>query len=191
MCADTKLVACWDVGDRNAGAAYEFMQDLAGRLTHRIQLTTHGHSAYLNAVEGAVGLDVDYAMLVKRYGEEPAREKRYSPAVRLGATKQRTVGNPKAGHITSHVERQNLTMRMSMLRFTRLTNAFSRKVENLAHVVGLRDMYYNFVRISRCASARHDCRHDGQAVDRQDIAEMADAAAPKPGKRGPYKKRRD
>ncbi len=192
MCADTKIVACWHVGDRNAGAAHEFMQDLAGRLRNRVQLTTDGHGAYLNAVEGAFGLDVDYAMLVKRYGEEPAAEKRYSPAVCVGATKQRIVGNPKAGHIsTSYVERQNLTMRMHMRRFTRLTNAFSRKVENLAHAVSLHYMFYNFVRIHKTLriTPAMAAGVTKKLWTVQDIVEMADAAAPKPGKRGPYKKR--
>lgn len=192
MCADTKIVPCWHVGDRNADAAYEFMSDLAGRLTNRVQLTTDGHGAYLNAVDGTFGLDVDYGMLVKRYGEEPAGQKRYSPAVCLGATKERIVGNPDPKHIsTSFVERQNLTMRMSMRRFTRLTNAFSKKVENLAHAVSLHYMHYNFVRIHK--TLRVTPAMAAGTTDKlwtvQDIAEMADAAAPKPSKRGPYKKR--
>ncbi len=146
--ADTKLIASWVVGGRDAGTAYEFMQDVASRLRYRVQLTTDGHKPYLNAVEDAFGADIDYATLTKIYGEDSNPEKRYSPAVCLGCKSDVVSGTPDPKHIsTSYVERQNLTMRMSMRRFTRLTNAFSKKVENHAAAVALYFMYYNFGRV--------------------------------------------
>lgn len=148
MDADSKMVVSWLVGQRDAGYATEFINDVAGRLATRIQLTTDGHRTYLEAVEGAFGADVDYAMLVKLYGEAPEAEKRYSPAQCIGCHKTRIEGNPDPRHIsTSFIERQNLTMRMSMRRFTRLTNAFSKKVENLEAAVALHFMWYNFGRV--------------------------------------------
>ncbi len=148
ICADTKLVPSFLVGGRDAGYATEFLQDLAGRLANRVQLTSDGHKPYLEAVEDAFGADIDYAMLVKHYGSAPEGEKRYSPAVCTGATQKAITGKPDEAHIsTSYVERQNLTMRMSMRRFTRLTNAFSKKIDNHRHSIALHFMYYNFARI--------------------------------------------
>lgn len=150
ICADTKLVPCWLVGTRNARFATEFMHNLAGRLSNRVQLTTDGHRAYLEAVQGAFGADIDYGMLIKMYGQDTAGEKRYSPAKIVGARCGTVIGNPDKTYIsTSFAERQNLTMRMSMRRFTRLTNAFSKKVENLQHAVSLHFMYYNFGRVHK------------------------------------------
>jgi IS1 family transposase len=149
MCADTKLIASWIVGKRDAGTAHALIQDLAGRLAHRVQLTTDGNRVYLQAVEDAFGTEIDYAMLVKVYGPE-SDERRYSPPVVLAAIPQAITGNPDPAHIsTSYVERQNLTMRMQMRRFTRLTNAFSKKVENHAAAVSLHFMHYNFARIHK------------------------------------------
>ncbi|MEW6531005.1 MAG: IS1 family transposase [Thermodesulfobacteriota bacterium] len=148
ICADTKLVPAWLVGDRTAETALIFMTDLASRLRGRVQLTSDGYKAYLEAVEGAFGCDIDYAQLQKIYGIDAEGERRYSPPKCIGAKRRKISGNPDPDHIsTSYAERQNLTMRMSMRRFTRLTNAFSKKVENLSRAVSLHFMYYNFARI--------------------------------------------
>jgi len=148
--ADTKLVPSWRVGDRSLHTARDFVDDLASRLTNRVQITTDGHRPYLEAIEGAFGADVDYAMLVKLYGADPAGEKRYSPAECIGIRKTRIEGSPDPNHIsTSFAERNNLTMRMSIRRFTRLTNAFSKKIENHALSVALHYMNYNFCRLHK------------------------------------------
>jgi IS1 family transposase len=147
--ADTKLCLSYFVGGRDAGCAYEFMQDCADRIKGRVQVTTDGHRAYLEAVEGAFGMDVDYAQLQKIYGAPTdAEQRRYSPAKCIGADMKVVSGNPDPKHVsTSYVERQNLSMRMSIRRFTRLTNAFSKKVENHAAAVTIWFMYYNFCRV--------------------------------------------
>jgi len=154
--ADTKLVPSWYVGARDAYAAQAFISDLALRLANRVQLTTDGHRPYLDAVEQAFGADIDYAMLVKIYGDAPGQG-RYSPGECKGAVKRRIEGRPISEHIsTSYAERQNLSMRMGMRRFTRLTNAFSKKVENHAYNIAIYFMHYNFVRIHqtlRCTPA--------------------------------------
>jgi IS1 family transposase len=151
ICADTKIVPSWLVANRSADAAKVFIDDLAGRLANRVQVTTDGHNAYVQAIENAFGSEVDYAMLWKLYGNEGMPKdaaRRYSPSEVTGAKKIRISGKPDVDHVsTSHAERQNLTMRMSMRRFTRLTNAFSKKVDNLAAAVALHFMYYNFGRI--------------------------------------------
>ncbi|MGB7991814.1 MAG: IS1 family transposase [Candidatus Methylophosphatis roskildensis] len=151
--ADTKLVPCWHVANRGAEAAKQFIGDLASRLTNRVQLTTDGHHVYIDAVEAAFGGDIDYAMLIKVYGSDgqtPEDQRRYSPAECAGTEKRRINGDPNKWDIsTSYVERQNLTMRMHMRRFTRLTNAFSKKLENHMHAISLHFMYYNFCRIHK------------------------------------------
>ncbi|HTQ62631.1 MAG TPA: hypothetical protein VMI32_20565 [Candidatus Solibacter sp.] len=149
LCADTKLICSWKIGTRGASTAYALMHDLAGRLAHRIQLTTDGHRVYADAVESAFGSEIDYAMLVKIYGaDREDSEARYSPAERMGCRTIPMSGNPKARDIsTSFVERQNLTMRMQMRRFTRLTNAFSKKIDNLGYAVALHFMHYSFCRV--------------------------------------------
>lgn len=146
--ADTKLIASWFVGSRDGGAATHFVCDLAERLANRVQITTDGHRAYLEAVEAGFGADVDYAMLIKIYGQPVEGQKRYSPPQIIGTQTHCCTGAPDPKHVsTSYAERQNLSMRMGMRRFTRLTNAFSKKVENHAHAIAIYFMHYNFVRI--------------------------------------------
>ena len=149
--ADTKLIPCWHVGNRGAESAYDFIHDLASRMAHRIQLTTDGHSAYLMAVEDAFGADIDFAQLVKMYGtlgQSKEDHRRYSPAECTGIQKRTITGNPNLRDVsTSYIERANLTMRMHMRRFTRLTNGFSKKLENHMHAASLHFMFYNFCKI--------------------------------------------
>jgi IS1 family transposase len=146
--ADTKLVPCWMVGQRDLVTATEFIGDLASRLRYRVQLTTDGHKPYLNAIEDAFGGDIDYAQLITVYGASGEAQTRYSPGQCIGIECKAVTGNPDPAHIsTSFVERQNLTMRMSMRRFTRLTNAFSKKLENHMAAIALHFMYYNFCRV--------------------------------------------
>lgn len=192
--ADTKLVMSWLVGGRDSEYAMAFIDDLSRRLANRVQLTSDGHRAYLEAVEGAFGGDVDYVMLVKIYGTSPDSAKgRYSPAECTGARKETIEGNPDPKHVsTSFAERQNLTMRMHMRRFTRLTNGFSKKVEAHANAVALHFMYYNFVRIHK--TLRVTPAMAAGVTDKlweiADIVALIEAKeAEKPMVRGPYKKR--
>src|SRR3970040_2296986 len=153
ICADTKLVPCWKIGRRTAEHAAEFINNLAGRLAHRIQLTSDGYRKYVDAVENSFSGNVDYAMLVKMYGSENSNKNtdtKYSPAECTGTRVAKINGEPDPKYIsTSYVERNNLTMRMSMRRFTLLTNAFSKRLENLSHAVSLHFMYYTFARIDQ------------------------------------------
>jgi IS1 family transposase len=146
--AQSKLAVSWYVGGRDSEAAMIFMDDLAKRLANRVQLTSDGHKAYLEAVEGAFGSDIDYAMLVKVYGPAPEGQRRYSPSECIGAVKHRVEGNPDPKHVsTSYAERQNLNIRMGNRRMTRLTNAFSKKAANHDHMMAIYFMHYNFARI--------------------------------------------
>ncbi|MGH6923168.1 MAG: IS1 family transposase [Propylenella sp.] len=191
--ADTKLIVSWLVGGRDGEYALAFMDDLRSRLANRVQLTSDGHRAYLEAVEGAFGADIDYAQLVKLYGSAPENMKgRYSPAECTGARKEIIEGDPDWGHIsTSYAERQNLSMRMHMRRFTRLTNAFSKKFENHVHMVALYSVFYNWTRVHK--SLRVTPAMEAGIADHlwamEEIAEMIDAALPKPGRPKSYKKR--
>jgi len=189
--ADTKLIVAYNVGGRSGEDAMDLMDDLRGRLANRVQLTTDGHKAYLEAVEGAFGADVDFSQLVKLYGPTITAPGRYSPAECIGAKKVRVEGNPDIAHVsTSYVERQNLTMRMSMRRFTRLTNAFSKKLDNHIHALALYFVFYNFTRIHK--TLRMSPAMAAGVTDRlweiADIAFLVEAAEAKPGKRGPYRK---
>jgi len=190
ICADTKLVPSWLGGERDTETATTFISDLASRLAGRVQLTSDGHRPYLEAVETAFGNDIDYAQLVKHYGQTVEGQKRYSPPECIGVSRARVTGTPDPKHVsTSFVERQNLTMRMSIRRFTRLTNAFSKKVENHAHAVSLHFMFYNFGRIHK--SLRVTPAMAAGATDHvwslEEIAALVPAPVAK--KRGPYKKR--
>lgn len=192
--SDSKLILSWMVGGRDAGYATEFMRDLESRIAGRIQLTTDGHRAYLEAVEDAFGNNIDYAQLVKLYGDAPETnpERKYSPSVCNGTRKHRITGNPdKRAVSTSHVERHNLTMRMSMRRFTRLTNAFSKKIENHGHALSLYFLFYNFVKIHKSlrVTPAMEAGLMDYAWEWNDVLALIDARKPAPKKRGPYKKR--
>jgi len=192
--SDSKLIVSWLVGNRDAECASAIMQDVASRLANRVQLTTDGHKAYLGAVEDAFGADVDYAQLVKIYGEslEKSPERKYSPGVCQGAKKFRVTGSPDRAHVsTSHVERSNLTMRMHMRRFTRLTNGFSKKVENHGHMVALYTVWYNFVRMHKTLrmSPAMAAGIETKLWDMADVVALIDAREAPAKKRGPYAKR--
>jgi len=191
--ADSKLIVAYLVGGRDSEYAIEFMDDVAKRLANRVQLTTDGHKAYLEAVEGVFGADVDYAQLVKLYGAAPdAMKGRYSPAECTGTRKRRVEGDPAIEDVsTSYVERQNLTMRMSMRRFTRLTNAFSKKIDNHIHMLSLYFVHYNFCRQHKSLKGLSPAMAAGVSNTLHDvewIVGLIDERAPKSRPRGKYKK---
>lgn len=190
--SDSKLIVSYLVGGRDSEYAMEFMDDLRGRLANRVQLTTDGHKAYLRAVEEAFGADVDYAMLVKLYGEGPKTEARYSPAVCVGARKDVIMGSPDKKHVsTSHVERSNLSLRMHNRRFTRLTNAHSKKLENHCHMIALYTVWYNYARINSAVKVAPAMAAgiSKRLWEMADIVALIDAAAGPTKRRGPYKAR--
>lgn len=192
--ADSRLIIAYNVGDRSGQSAILLMDDLRSRLDNRAQLTTDGHKAYLEAVEGPFGCDVDYAMLVKLYGETAGKgdERRYSPAECTGTKKMRIEGNPNLADVsTSYVECQNLSIRMGMSRFTRLTNGFSKKLENHCHALALYFMFYNFVRIHKTLkmSPAMAAGVTDKLWSMEDIVALIDARAELPKTRGHYKKR--
>jgi IS1 family transposase len=188
--ADSKLIVSYMVGTRDADAATEFMHDVAYRLTSRVQLTTDGHAAYLRAVEGAFGMDVDYAMLVKIYGAAPSGpQTRYSPAECIGAKKEPIMGSPDLQHVsTSYVERSNLSIRMGNRRFTRLTNAFSKKIDNHIYMLALYFLHYNFCRIHKTLRVTPAMAAGiSDAVRDMDwVVGMIDAVAAKPNRPARY-----
>lgn len=192
--ADTKLVPTYRVGSRDLADAYSFMTDLAGRLAHRVQLTSDGLHAYITAVKGAFDGEVDYAQIVKVYGTDGSRVSvRYSPGVCLGTVTTKICGDPDPAHIsTSYIERQNLTMRMSMRRFTRLTNGFSKKVENHAAAISLHFMHYNFCRIHKTLGTTPAVRSgvSDHVWHVDEIVALLETAEATPIKRGSYAKTR-
>jgi IS1 family transposase len=189
--ADSKLIISWHVGDRSQHTGISFMSDLRARLANRVQLTTDGHAAYLAAVD-AVDFDADYAMLIKIFGPGPASPGRYSPPKVIGTRMEPIRGFPDPAHVnTSFAERQNLTMRMQMRRFTRLTNAFSKKFENHCHALALYFFWYNWTRQHKAhrLSPAMAAGLTDKLWSMTDLASIIDDAQQKPGKRGPYKKR--
>ena len=191
--SDTKLVLSWLVGGRDAEYGLEFMDDVRARLANRVQLSTDGHGAYLEAVDGAFGGAIDYAQLIKIYGNPSNEERRrYSPGQCISTRKVAVSGTPDMDAVnTSYVERHNLTMRMSMRRFTRLTNAFSKKRENHAYAVALYTVWYNFIRPHSSLKGQTPAQAAGLAETRltmRQLVGLINERAPKP-KRGPYKKR--
>jgi IS1 family transposase len=190
--ADTKLIVTYAVGDRTLSSARLFMEDLKERLANRVQITADGHRAYVEAIEGAFGDDVDFAQLVKLYGPSPSPPGRYSPAQCIGARKRTRTGNPDLAHVsTSYVERANLSIRMGNRRFTRLTNAFSKKIDNHVHALALYFAFYNFCRIHKTIKVTPAMAAGitDTLWSLEDIAERIEARRPEPAKRGPYKKR--
>ena len=186
--ADSKLIVSWLLGERNGRSAYHFIADLAERLTDRVKLTSDGLGLYRWAVEWVFGAGIDYAQLVKIFGAPVEGEKRYSPATCKGIKQTTVMGNPDPDHIsTSYIERHNLTMRMSMRRFTRLTNAFSKKLRNHAAAMALYFVYYNFCRIHKTlhVTPAMEAGLDTMPRDAKWIVGLVDAAAPKPAKPGP------
>ena len=186
--ADSKLIVSWLLGERDSHSAYHFVADLAERLADRVQLTSDGLRLYNWAVELVFGADVDYAQLVKIFGAPAEGEKRYSPATCQGTIRTSMQGNPDPAHIsTSYVERHNLNMRMSMRRFTRLTNAFSKKLRNHAAALALYFVYYNFCRIHKTlrVTPAMEAGLSDTPRDAEWIVGLVDAAAPKPAKPGP------
>ena len=190
--ADSKLIVSSMVGGRDAEYANAFMDDVASRLANRVQMTTDGHKAYLEAVEGSFGADIDYAQLIKVYGNAPETFKgRYSPADCTGIVKRTVEGQPEEKHIsTSFVERQNLTMRMQMRRFTRLTNAFSKKLENHMHMVALYTVWYNFIRVHKTlrVTPAMEAGLSETVWDMEDLVQIMDERAPKSGRPKTYNK---
>jgi IS1 family transposase len=188
--ADSKLMVSYLVGQRGAWWANQFLKDVASRVSNRVQLTTDGYTVYVNAVENAFGAEVDYAMLIKLYGNQGGPEARYSPGEVIGTETVQVMGNPDPAHIsTSYVERQNLTVRMSIRRFTRLTNAFSKKLANHEAAIALHYMHYNYVRIHK--TLRITPAMAAGLTDHVWTVDELVALLPveQPKKRGPYKKR--
>jgi IS1 family transposase len=192
--SDSKMIVSYLVGGRDSEYAMAFMDDLRGRLANRVQLTTDGHKAYLNAVEEAFGADIDYGMLVKIYGEGPKTEARYSPAICTGARKEAITGNPDKKYVsTSHVERSNLSMRMHMRRFTRLTNGHSKKFEHHCHMVALYTVWYNYARINSAVKMAPAMAAgiSSRLWEMSDIVALIDAREEAPKRPATYQKRGD